>query len=91
MWKAVRADRHLAGELDEFMRAVERRFGAEGLRALDRSGMIEGARVEQDERVALTEIGRTVQAVRRSERAASTETRWLTASQRVGQGTRFKP
>lgn len=91
VWKAVRADRHLAGELDEFMRAVERRFGAEGLRALDRSGMIEGARVEQDERVALTEIGRTVQAVRRSERAASTETRWLTASQRVGQGTRFKP
>lgn len=63
-WDALRAGAEVAGEIDRFMAAVEARFGPDGLRALDRTGTFEGAKIAPAERGALAEIERAVQAVR---------------------------
>ena len=76
-WAALRADKGVAGELDGFVRAVERRFGAEGVRALARGGGPEGARVGVAERAALAEVGRVVRAVHEARLAASAEAQRL--------------
>ena len=90
-WAALRADGGVAGELDGFVRAVERRFGAEGVRALARGSGLEGARVGEAERVALAEVGRVVRAVHEARLAASAEAQRLAVGQRARQGARLKP
>ena len=90
-WAALRADGGVAGELDGFVGAVERRFGAEGVRALARGGGLEGARVGEAERGALGEVGRVVRAVHEARLAASAEAQRLAVAQRARQGARLKP
>ena len=90
-WAALRADGGVAGELDGFVGAVERRFGAEGVRALARGSGLEGARVGEAERVALAEVGRVVRAVHEARLAASAEAQRLAVAQRARQGARLKP
>jgi hypothetical protein len=90
-WEALRADTKLAGEIDRFLDAVKARFGAKGLRAFDRGGVPEGARIAPAERAALIEVGRAVKALRGAEREAAAETRHLAVARRAGQGARMKP
>ena len=90
-WAALQADRDVAGEVDGFVRAVERRFGAEGVRALARGGRLEGVGVGAAERATLGEVGRAVRAVREAQLAASAEAQRLAVAQRARQGARLKP
>ena len=90
-WKAVRADRQIAGEIDGFMTAVEQRFGAQGMRALDRTGRFADMKVDADEQVTIGEIGRVVQTVRGAERNSTAVSQRQVASERIGQGARLKP
>ena len=90
-WKAVRADRQIAGEIDGFMTAVEQRFGAQGMRALDRTGQFAGMKVDADERVAISEIGRVVQTVRGAELNSTAVSQRQVAGERIGKGARLKP
>jgi hypothetical protein len=89
-WRAVRADAQLAGEVARFLRAVEQRFGVEGLRALDRAGTYAEARVAPAERAALAEAGRAVRATREGMQAESGEKQRLTLAQAARQGARLR-
>lgn len=89
-WQAVQADGKVAGEVVLFLRAVERRFGAEGVRELERSGRYAGARIEPSERGALEEAGRVVQAAWQGERAAAGERQRLALAPAARQGTRLR-
>lgn len=89
-WQAVQADGKVAGEVVLFLRAVERRFGAEGVRELERSGRYAGARIEPSERGALEEAARAVQAAWQGERAAAGERQRLSLAQAARQGTRLR-
>jgi hypothetical protein len=55
------------------MGAVERRFGAEAVRAMDRGGAIDAVKLAPAERNAVGQIGRVVQLVRGAERAAAAQ------------------
>ena len=90
-WKAARANSEVAGEIDSFMKAVEQRFGAQGMRAFDRAGRFEGMQVERTEQAAVSEIGRVVQVVRGAERNSASVARRISLKERVGQGARLKP
>ena len=95
-WRALQDDKRVAGEVRGFMAAVERRFGADGLRSLDRVGTIEraGRSVTAAAQVAgavLGQISQIVQAVRAAERSVDGETMALNLSQKLGQGPRLKP
>jgi ATP-dependent exoDNAse (exonuclease V) alpha subunit len=89
-WAGLQADKVVAGEVESFLRAVERRFGSEGMRALERSGTLEGARVGQAEHGSLRQVGGLVQALRGAQRAAAGQAQRLGATARMGQGARLK-
>ena len=84
-WTALQGDAGLAFEVKQFMGAVEQRFGTEGVRALDRSGTLESAKVGPGERAALGKVGGAVQAAREGARAAES------LGQKLGLGMRLKP
>ena len=84
-WKALQSDQKLAGEVKGFMGAVERRFGAEGVRAFNRLGVFPGAKAAPGEEGALRQLGRHVQAATEGGRAAQSLT------PRLGIGARLKP
>ena len=61
------------------------------MRAFDRSGMFEGAKVAVAERAALRELGGYVQAAREGGRAAESLAQKLVAAQKLGLGAWLKP
>ena len=84
-WKALQGDDKLAGEVKGFMGAVERRFGAEGMRAFNRHGVFPGAKVAPGEEGALRQLGRHVQAATEGGGVAQS------LAPRLGLGARLKP
>jgi Ti-type conjugative transfer relaxase TraA len=94
-WRALQADKPIAGEVSGFMAAVEKRFGSDGLRSFDRLGTIEGAGggagAQAFSGAVLGPIGKIVQAVRGAERSLASETMKLSLSQKLGQGSKLKP
>jgi Ti-type conjugative transfer relaxase TraA len=87
-WAKVRANPGLAGELDRFMQAVEGRFGAEGVRALDRGGAPAEIAAEVG---VLSVLGPAVRAIRGGQRAAGATAQGLTAAPRSRPSPRLKP
>ena len=90
-WKVVRENKGLVREVDRFMRAVEGRFGAEGVRAFARNGVVESAKIAPGERAVLGEVGWTVQAARIGQRAVAAQTDKLAVVQRLISGASLKP
>jgi hypothetical protein len=90
-WRALQDDKPIAGEVSGFMAAVERRFGADGLRSFDRLGTVKSAGAAQIAGGVLGQIGKIVQAIRGAERSVAGETMKLNLSQNLGQGSRLKP
>jgi Ti-type conjugative transfer relaxase TraA len=84
----VRANPAVAGELDRFMQAVEGRFGAEGVRALDRGGA--PAEIAEEAGV-LSVLGSAVRAIRGGQRAGGATAQGLTAAPRPRPSPRLKP
>jgi hypothetical protein len=89
-WAGLQADKAVAREVEAFLRAVEGRFGSEGMRALERSGTFEGARVAQAEHGGLPQVGSLVQVLRGGQRAAAGQAQRLGAAARMAQGARLK-
>lgn len=90
-WRALQDNKPIAGEVNGFMAAVERRFGADGLRSFDRLGTIEGDGPRLFDGAVLGQIGKIVQAVRGAERSVAGETMRLNLSQKLGLGSKLKP
>ncbi|MDR3472310.1 MAG: AAA family ATPase [Devosia sp.] len=90
-WRALQDNKPIGGEVNGFMAAVERRFGADGLRSFDRLGTIEGDGPRLFGGAVLGQIGKIVQAVRGAERSAAGETMRLNLSQKLGLGSKLKP
>jgi len=76
-WRAVQADRPVADELVRFGTAVERRFGAEGVRAMLRAegrpgtGTGTSASIAPEQRPALDQVAGLTVALKSGERAGA--------------------
>jgi len=74
-WRAVQADTPVAAELERFGAAVERRFGAEGvrqmLRAEGRAGAVTSASVAPEQRQALNRVAQLTATLKQGERAGA--------------------
>ncbi len=96
-WKATASDKAVAGELTAFAAAMEKRFGADGVRAMVRAdqpgakAFEGGASVAPAERQAAAEAGRAVAAVKSGERALGNVGQAERAVEREKQGARLKP
>jgi len=74
-WRAVQADKPVAAELERFGAAVERRFGAEGVRAMlraeGRAGAVTSASVAPEQRPALDRVAQFTATLKQGERAGA--------------------
>jgi len=74
-WRAVQADKQVAGELERFASAVEQRFGAEGMRAVlraeGRAGAVTSASVAPEQRPALDRVAGLTATLKQGERAGA--------------------
>jgi hypothetical protein len=75
LWRSVTADPALSAELQRFSDAVQRRFGAETVRAMLRSegGLVEAPSVARQHRAVLAGVSRTVRTLKQGERADISE------------------
>ena len=75
LWRSVTADPALGPELQHFSDAVQRRFGAETVRAMLRSqgGLAEAPSVPREHQAALAGVSRTVHTLKQGERADISE------------------
>jgi Ti-type conjugative transfer relaxase TraA len=96
-WKATTSDKPVAGELTAFAAAMEKRFGADGVRAMVRAdqpgakAFEGGASVAPAERQAAAEAGRAMAAVKRGESAVEKVAQAERVAERATQGARLKP
>jgi Ti-type conjugative transfer relaxase TraA len=96
-WKATTSDKAIAGELTAFATAMEKRFGADGVRAMVRAdqpgakAFEAGASVAPAERQAAAEAGRAMAAVKSGERAVEKVAQAERIAERARQGARLKP
>jgi len=74
-WRAVQADKPVAAELERFGAVVERRFGAEGVRAMlraeGRAGPVTSASVAPEQRPALDRVAQLTATLKQGERAGA--------------------
>jgi len=74
-WRAAQADKPVAAELERFGAAVERRFGAEGVRAMlraeGRTGAVTSASVAPEQRPALDQVAQLTATLKQGERAGA--------------------
>jgi hypothetical protein len=75
LWRSVTADPALGPELQHFSDAVQRRFGAETMRAMLRSegGLAEAPSVPREHRAALAGVSQTVRTLKQGEHADISE------------------
>jgi len=88
-WRAVQADKQVAGELRAFGAAVEQRFGEEGVRAMlragGRPGAVTAASVVPEQRPALDRVAGLTIALKAGERAGASLAQHEAESERQGQ------
>ncbi len=74
-WRAAQADTPVAAELERFGAAVERRFGAEGVRAMlraeGRAGAVTSASVAPEQRPALDQVAQLTATLKQGERTGA--------------------
>ncbi len=74
-WRAVQADKPVAAELERFGAAVERRFGADSVRAMlraeGRTGAVTLASVTPEQRPALDRVAQLTATLKQGERAGA--------------------
>jgi Ti-type conjugative transfer relaxase TraA len=96
VWKAATSDKAVAGELRAFAAAMEKRFGADGVRAMVRAdqpgakAFEGGTSVAPAERQAAAEAGRAMAAVKRGERVLGNVGQAERSVEREKQGARLK-
>ncbi len=87
-WRAVQADDPLAGELRAFGEAVERRFRAEAVRAMQRSegraGVVADPSVAPDQQAMLDRVATLTPGLKAGERAAAAITQHEAEAARGG-------
>ena len=87
-WRAVQADKQVAGELRAFGAAVEQRFGEEGVRAMlragGRPGAVTAASVAPEQRPELDRVAGLTAALKAGERSGAASQREA-ESERQGQ------
>ncbi len=88
-WRAVQADKVVAGELRAFGAAVEQRFGEEGVRAMlragGRPGAVMAASVGPEQRQALDRVAGLTAALKAGERARASLAQQEAEGERQGQ------
>jgi len=88
-WRAAQADKPVAAELERFGAAVERRFGAEGvrqmLRAEGRAGAVTSASVAPEQRPALDQVAQFTATLKQGERAGASLAQREAESEHQGQ------
>jgi len=96
-WKATTSDKAVAGELTAFAAAMEKRFGADGVRAMVRAdqpgakAFEGGASVAPAERQAAAEAGRATSIIKSGERALASSNVSERLSQQSKLGAGLKP
>ena len=96
-WKAATSDKAVAGELTAFAAAMEKRFGADGVRAMIRSEQAGakafdgGASVATADRQAVAEAGRATSIIKSGERALASSKVSERLSQQSKLGAGLKP
>ena len=96
-WKATTSDKAVAGELTAFAAAMEKRFGADGVRAMVRAdqpgakAFEGGASVAPAERQAAAEAGRATSIIKSGERALASSNASERLSQQSKLGAGLKP
>ena len=96
-WKAATSDKAVAGELTAFAAAMEKRFGADGVRAMVRAdqpgakAFEGGASVAPAERQAAAEAGRATSIIKSGERALASSNVSERLSQQSKLGAGLKP
>jgi Ti-type conjugative transfer relaxase TraA len=96
-WKATTSDKAVAGELTAFAAAMEKRFGADGVRAMIRSEQAGakafdgGASVATADRQAVAEAGRATSIIKSGERALASSKVSERLSQQSKLGAGLKP
>ena len=88
-WRALHDDEPVAAEVQGFMTAAEKRFGAEGMRSFVRSGTIDTSGTPQIPLEGLGPVGKIVQVLKAAEQAASGETMRLSVNQSLSKGSRL--
>ena len=88
-WRAVQADKRVAGELQAFGAAVEQRFGEEGVRAMLRAGGRLGAvtmqSVAPEQQSKLDRVAELTSVLKAGERAGAASAQRQAESERQGQ------
>ncbi len=88
-WRAVQADKQVAGELRVFGAAVEQRFGEEGVRAMlrvgGRPGTIASSSVAPEQQSALDRVAVLAVTLKAGERAGAAAAQRQAESERHGQ------
>jgi len=88
-WRAVQADKQVAGELRVFGAAVEQRFGEEGVRAMlrvgGRPGTIASSSVAPEQQLALDRVAVLAVTLKAGERAGAAAAQRQAESERQGQ------
>jgi Ti-type conjugative transfer relaxase TraA len=96
-WKATTSDKAVAGELTAFAAAMEKRFGADGVRAMVRAEQVGakafegGASVAPAQRQAIAEAGRATSIIKSGERALASSNVSERLSQQSKLGAGLKP
>jgi Ti-type conjugative transfer relaxase TraA len=97
VWKAATSDKAVAGELTAFAAAMEKRFGADGVRAMVRAdqpgakAFEGGASVAPAEHQAAAEAGRATSIIKSGERALASSNVSERLSQQSKLGAGLKP
>jgi len=88
-WRAAQADKPVAAELERFGVAVERRFGAEGVRAMlraeGRTGAVTSASVATEQRPVLDQVVQLTATLKQGERAGASLAQREAERERKGQ------
>ncbi len=89
VWRAMQADKQVAGELRAFGAAVEQRFGKEGVRAMlrarGRPGAVASSSVVSEQRPELDRVAGLTAALKVGERAGAAAVQREAESERQGQ------
>jgi hypothetical protein len=85
IWRSIMANKRIAAELQLFSAAVQKRFGADAVRAMLRSkgGLIDAVSVPRHHRAALATVSRAVYLIKDGERAQVSRTSRTAADVRI--------
>jgi hypothetical protein len=90
LWTDITADKAIGAELRRFSDAVQRRFGADAVRAMMRveGRLVEAASVPRHHQAVLAAVSRAIHTIKQGERASARQAEVARLAQRQALGYR---